>query len=742
MALSFTAGHVTLANWGFSVGDIAVLAGAGRSIGTWIMNQVKDRALLEFMRVDQEDLIPRRGLIDPAALHQRWDVRLTMLQNGNIRVIGGTTATVIESMDIFSWLMTLITSALDATLQISDMRTVMPSFLIALFEEHVDGLDYLLRELPQHIQGWMSAGVVRGIVKEARRIWDALLQRKRRLPGQIPGEEMEEIQRFLVWLTGAKGQKNTIKFETASTDVFGLAIVLQKIGLDMIKTISTEGAESETSENNLIVIFNPKALAIGRKFIHSGIDRRNLRKGMRIPLDFREECVSLWPGAAADNNDRRQLFKDGAGAAVTLEITPIYLESEPQHFGYALTDCTTRLVGRTDPLVYRMVSSCFPLVTPALLNGMSRIMGQHPEWKEREGESSFLFLEANMDARGKAQVFIMGYFYAMLDKVLDTSRMTVQEAFGHWGWYDLHLLYMLNSILADHIRETESPSHKAGKVRYLQREGILKLLTLLFAGGEEHQWESVDDSTIGVVGKISVVSSSLLAYADTAEQAMKFCLLDIDSTAIPSSTKGIVRSGESSALVNVCVAPKDERLRNVNELGTEGLEEDFTSHIEPDWDNDVQACQVVFRYKGRIIRRLSPTAIEKALLTPLMTVDIELPCRQPDDNMAHPERAYVVYPEDFITTWPGPHFDSPDYRPDQPPILLLSKGCTKARVCVRSIYYSRGFLPVNLPNPWPSVGWTNYGSDPKSPGSMIYLVNPESSIKEGLYHTGRRIVLA
>ena len=75
MAVTFSAGD--FASWGISLGDVAVLAGAGRAIGTWVMNSVKDQGLLHFMRVEPEDLIPRKGLIEPVALLKRWDVRLT-----------------------------------------------------------------------------------------------------------------------------------------------------------------------------------------------------------------------------------------------------------------------------------------------------------------------------------------------------------------------------------------------------------------------------------------------------------------------------------------------------------------------------------------------------------------------------------------------------------------------------------------------------------------------------------------
>ncbi len=46
MAVLFTTGSMTLVNWEFGAGDIAVMAGAGRAAGTWVMVQVKDRALV------------------------------------------------------------------------------------------------------------------------------------------------------------------------------------------------------------------------------------------------------------------------------------------------------------------------------------------------------------------------------------------------------------------------------------------------------------------------------------------------------------------------------------------------------------------------------------------------------------------------------------------------------------------------------------------------------------------------
>ncbi|KAL8754100.1 MAG: hypothetical protein Q9184_005222 [Pyrenodesmia sp. 2 TL-2023] len=81
-SLSFDSGSVTLATWGFSAGDIALIAGAGRKAGTWLMARFKDRALLDLMNVDIDTVFKRKGLFETADLHKRWDQKFTLYKNG------------------------------------------------------------------------------------------------------------------------------------------------------------------------------------------------------------------------------------------------------------------------------------------------------------------------------------------------------------------------------------------------------------------------------------------------------------------------------------------------------------------------------------------------------------------------------------------------------------------------------------------------------------------------------------
>lgn len=97
----------------------------------------------------------------------------------------------------------------------------------------------------------MSAACVRNISAKARREWLALAERGVRMPGFIPEDDFQEIERLLLWLSGTRGLEQENKFETASSDVYALAIVLRAIGFDLL---STRTYEDESSQSLLEVV--------------------------------------------------------------------------------------------------------------------------------------------------------------------------------------------------------------------------------------------------------------------------------------------------------------------------------------------------------------------------------------------------------------------------------------------------------------------------------------------------------
>ncbi len=224
---------MTLVNWEFGAGDIAVMAGAGRAAGTWVMAQMKYRALVGFLSLDTDAIMGRRGLLDITTLHQRWDRKFTLLQNGNpisIEHPSDKLTTVVNNMDRFTWFMVPVTSTMDAAVTMQGLNIITSRSLTELLEESPIGVEYLQHELYQHIQGWRFSACVRGIVHKARNVWEILGREKRHPLGYIPAGDYQEVHRLLLSLAKEK----ETSFATASSDVFCVTLILQRIGIESL----------------------------------------------------------------------------------------------------------------------------------------------------------------------------------------------------------------------------------------------------------------------------------------------------------------------------------------------------------------------------------------------------------------------------------------------------------------------------------------------------------------------------
>lgn len=472
---------------------------------------------------------------------------------------------------------------------------------------------------------------------------------------------------------------------------------------------------TDFAESKLVVKYTPGAMTTTtatEEEVEKLLLKKKQRSGMRIPLEYPEECVSLWPGGAGANNQRRQLFKDGVAACQTLEIG-IHGGKEADEYismlVYTLCDPTMNSVGRTEPVVFRLVTDYFPIPTPYILKSMSTIMSQNPDWGQQHEWNIHDYLRTNPAALSKVQVFVLGYYYTMLQKVIDTSRLSVPEAYGSWKWFDIGLLLTVKDILVKHSRDDSG-------IRLLYREGLFKLLALLVAGAEKDQLREIDQDTIGVHGRISVVSSSLLGAVNSHACAMQFCLLDTDSTAIPSNVRGIVKSGRQPRTLLAFHDAKDDTLQNLEDVDPAGLGEDFTSHIEPDWDNDVQLCQVVFRLKERVIERLAPNTIESAWSQQIVRTKL-VPLVK-SDGMREPLKvqigklAQLRLPRNFL---------NPASNTNQFPLLFQTRGFVKARTCLVAVYHMRDLRRIEVPNSWPIVRWETDSSSADETQRRILL---------------------
>ena len=698
MSLAWATGSSTLAQWGFSAGDIAAIAGAGRSVGTWLMAQSKDRMLLDFLQTEAHDVIKRRGLIDRVALHERWDTRLFLLQNGRRRIIETAGGKTVENMDKFTWLMTLFVASLDAAFSVSNVRKVMTEFLTMLFSEHVDGLDYLLHELPRHVEGWMSIAITRNIAARARAEWFTLANRGVHEPGLIPTGDVGEIVRLLNWITTSREQK----FFTSSGDAYALSIVMHAIGIDLL---STGGAASEQDESRLVVCLVTDPISTSTK---GQFQRLNERTGMRVPLQCMEECVSVWPGTPAENNERRGVFNDGARAAegLVLEMGRPYRERDGALvLWYQVDGHREDSNRRIDTLVHRLAKELFPVTTPGVETCLRSIAEDLKEAGLLEGLKGDFGPIVQHIARNPAilvrlQTFVMGYYYNLLHRLVNISQLSIPQALGSWAWSDIRMITQIGNILSTCRINVIAPHWQGGRNFY--KHGIMRLLAMFFAGAEEEQINLIVSGVVGVHGKLSLLNASLFGDIDTISKAGTFFLMDVDPTCIPSTSRGIVTSSQRRVRVEQSVIDSSGiEICQIDDRGRHDFD-DLTSHIEPDWDYDIQMTTVVFRYLGRFVRRVSPTDCEYAISEDALNLPSWFVDRKAVDVLANENLDRVRdpwshnYTSGFI---PGPIPRKEGFGELGPPTLISTGGREKFRTCLRAWYWSNGFhaLPFGTP---------------------------------------------
>ena len=136
-------------------------------------------------------------------------------------------------------------------------------------------------------------------------------------------------------------------------------------------------------------------------------------------------------------------------------------------------------------------------------------------------------------------------------------------------------------------------------------------MAYFFVGAQDSQLAQVQLDVVGVPGKLALLSASLLGEADTSEKVAGFTLLILDPASVPKNQKRLIFAGRQPKC-SIESNSDYEVEGSVDSMSMRGL--DFTSHIEPDWDYDVNHSLVVYRYQGRIVHKISPVEIEGALL--------------------------------------------------------------------------------------------------------------------------------
>ena len=541
----------------------------------------------------------------------------------------------------------------------------------------------------------MSITITRNIAARAREEWFTLASRGVHEAGLIPTGDVGEIVRLLNWITTSREQK----FVTTSGDAYALSIVMHTVGIDLL---TTGGAASEQDENRLVVCLVTDPISSSPK---GQFQRLKERTGMRVPLQSMEECVSVWPGTPSENNERRGEFIDGMKAAKELRLNvgkPYREKDGALVLWYRVGGCEEDSFHRIDNLVHRLAKELFPVTTTGVEAGLRSIADNLKEAGLLEGlEGNFgpivQHIAKNSAILARLQTFVMGYYYNLLCPLLNVDQLSIPQALGSWSWSDVRMITQVGNILSGY-RIKGNGTLTGGRNFY--KHGIIRLLAMFFAGAEEEQLDLILDGVVGVHGKLSLLNASLFGDIDTLDKAGMFFLMDIDPTCVPSTSRGIVTSSQRQDRVGPSV---------INSSGIEtcdlnNFEKDdltsrvpLTSHIEPDWDHDIQMTTVVFRYLGRFVRRVYPIDCEYAISVDSQWVisgSINGITLLGVDALAHESllRARVARSHEWTSGFiPGPIPGEEGFDEMGPPTLIWTGGDGKFRTCMRAWYWRNGF---------------------------------------------------
>jgi hypothetical protein len=237
-----------------------------------------------------------------------------------------------------------------------------------------------------------------------------------------------------------------------------------------------------------------------------------------------------------------------------------------------------------------------PLPKTFIINPEGSVRMQSPGFI---GDSEFND-QRKIDAFTAYQAFFMGYYYGIFlsDSLVDTSSLKLQTVDGAWSFRSVTLLKRMARFGVRAVPDG------------LRREQILEILaSLLFSYNVNIGFARPGQYCLGIIQRRAVFANSLLSTCLVPEDIGKFKLIDIDASGVPRDMYGVVRPGHAFGF-----QPHFENLMPARRIKEHGPPEDFTKHIEADWDGDAQRMSVCVRYKGRRLTTVNPCTADQAFI--------------------------------------------------------------------------------------------------------------------------------
>ncbi|KAL2679072.1 hypothetical protein Neosp_009828 [[Neocosmospora] mangrovei] len=594
--------------------------------------------------------------------------------------------------------------------------------LKSLLKLHENGEDILRSQYSSRLNAWRSTAVLRGLNQAADKYRQRLMRNGHVMSGLLPRTESRHVEEFLTWLLGS----HEPFFKTPSSDVAGIAICLSQLGIDIIDVQSAESLE--TSQRPCTVIYS------AQPFLHSMTTPEGTRAiverdtSITVPLEHPEEAVSVFPIGHGAQNQCRVAWKEGRKAAKVIRISvqgartngnmyQEYYQSargqrpwevsgsltarlEGSRLVYVLTDSGTP-VGRASDELYRLALD-FGLISNQeivtwLENCLGNTLSSVLSWLSTTTSSDEFHIGSDIsdaemtdtqrvDAFCIFQSFIMGYYYDIFGRLVDTSSLASQTVDGSWGFRSADFLRYMRS----HSLRTIPPD--SPRVRSFGQARLLPLLSMLFVGGHatgydpertEERFRNVD--CLGIIGKRTLIANSLLGKCSSPQQVGCFTLLDVDVGGIPRDFNGLIKPGVLSSEVPLvdCLDDGYEEF----DIPESSPPDDVTFHIEADWEANPDTVLLCVRYRGRRLAAISPIPAD------YLFCDAYVPPEIGPRQSATRSRLYQGVEVDISVLLRDPPVLPYSYRPEVP-VLFQTLNRPGLRYAATALYGRRSDVKV------------------------------------------------
>jgi hypothetical protein len=566
-------------------------------------------------------------VLDPIRWNQIWGEKMTLLANGTATTYTGPLVKkTLGKLPRITACMVTIISTLDAFAATVTVKIIFKQLLLSLLKSTENGEDLLVSELNSRLNAWRSAGAVRELHFKAQTIRRTLIQSKSIQDGVVPIGEAQEIVRFLYWLLA----ENDDTFLTASSDIAGIAQCLSETGFDIV---SVHGIFDEQLDTSCKVLFDSGTFLSTQRQPNFVLESLGGFRNPRtvVPIATPEESISAFPIEPAVANRCRQAWKTGKECAQYIKLQvhiPAQTDPPRSDVSFDIVDLGSPCA-RERSEVYTLATQQGFVPNSELCQGLEQVMAGEQQdtlafliqqlgpplprqflfepGKPLRIKSPGFIGDADFDDKVKInaftamQSFFMGYYYGVFlsESLVDTKSLKIRTVDGSWSFRSATLLKRMQRYVS------ESKNSKN-----LGRETLLMIMSsLLFSYDVDIDWAGRGQSCVGIVERRALFASSLVSPIVSPEDIGTFKLLDVDASGVPRDLRGLVRPGNAFGFLTYLddsVLP-----RRVKERGPS---EDFTKHIEADWDGDSQRLNICVRYKGRRLGTLNPVDADHLFL--------------------------------------------------------------------------------------------------------------------------------